>query len=114
MATRQYYQVASEDESSTSSLTYQDKATLTFTPDANSTYLILASWAAKSSESGNECYTKLLDSTATADLSVQVYDPASTTSYAPGGCAVTAEFGAEPASQTYKVQYKSETNTKTA
>lgn len=107
--TRQFYQTSSTGESTTTSSSYQDKATLTFTPDASSTYLIIATWLYQKQQSTiSPCTAQLYDATGSASLSEQIYYPRDATDYMPGGCAVTAAFGSSPSSQTYKIQYKSD------
>ena len=107
MASRQFYQTSSTGESTTTSSSYQDKATLTFTPDANSTYLLLATWLQGQASAGRVSYVQLYDATGSATLNEQVVDQKSADDYIPGGCAISVSFGSSPSEQTYKVQYKS-------
>src|SRR4051812_2965604 len=64
MAARQFYYAESLAESTTTSTSDQDKATLTFTPDASSTYIILASWQVQLGTATIAVNSKLVKTTA--------------------------------------------------
>jgi hypothetical protein len=106
MASRQFYQTSSTGESTTAETSYQDKATLTFTPDANSTYLLLATWLQGQASANRVSYVQLYDATGSATLNEQVVNQNDANDYIPGGCAIHVSFGSSPSEQTYKVQYR--------
>lgn len=112
---RQNYYAESTGESSAALTSYQDKTTLTFTPDANSSYVIIASWLMQESSTSGSVYGKLTRTTGTAkDFNELIYLPKDATDYMAGGCVGVDSYGASPASQTYKIQYKSSSTFYTA
>ena len=107
MAARQFYYAESTGESTTTSTTYQDKTTLTFTPDDNSDYLII--WSAliqTQSISANNGVKAKLDQGGTV-LNEQPMQPNSVNDYVAVGGIKRVQFGASPGSQTFKIQYAS-------
>ena len=107
-STVQNYYSESTAESTTTSTTYQDKTTLTFTPDANSTYLIMSSWLNQMSSTSYYSYTKLTRTSGTAkDFNELIYRPKDATDYIAGGTIGIDTFTTSPASQTYKIQFRS-------
>src|SRR3989339_2239726 len=115
-APRENYYTESLGESSYNSNTsYQDKATLTFTPADNSAYLIIASWQLQMSSTNYVAYSKLVRTSGTAtDLHERVHRPKDNTDYVAGGSAVVETFGTSPGSQTYVVQYRTSSTAGTA
>ncbi len=103
---RQDYYAESLGASTTTAGTYEDKVTLSFTPDDNSTYLLLASWVMKSSGTSYEVKGRLERTTGTSKtFNVQTYFPKDATDYIAGGAVAIDTFGSSPGSQTYKIQY---------
>ncbi len=104
---RQYYYAESIAESSYNTDTnYQDKTTLTFTPDDNSTYLIIASWLMRQSWTSTWANGKLTRTTGTPkDFNELIYLPKDATDYISGGTIGIDTFSSSPDSQTYKIQY---------
>lgn len=108
MAARQNYYAESLAESSTSSTTYVDKVALTFTPDANSTYFIIASYLKTDKATIGTPYARFIRTSETAttfneDLR-EVTSANSGAYYTSGGIGVDT-FGSSPSSQTYKLQF---------
>jgi hypothetical protein len=86
---------------------YQDKTTLTFIPDPNSTYLIIASWLMNESSVSYGVQGKLTRTTGTVkDFSELIYMPKDPSDYISGGAIGIDSFGSSPEAQTYKIQYK--------
>lgn len=95
--------------------TYQDKVTLTFTPEANSTYVIIASWIMKSGTATYQVKGKLTRTTGTPkDFNELLYAPKDVLDYTSGGTIGFDTFGASPSSQTYKIQYGTSNTAATA
>ncbi|MBP6914336.1 hypothetical protein KBB74_02490 [Candidatus Parcubacteria bacterium] len=94
---------------------YQDKTTLSFTPDDNSTYLIIASWLMNENSGSYAVQGKLTRTTGTAkDFNELIYQPKDATDYIAGGAIGFDTFGSSPGSQTYKIQYKTSSTSGTA
>jgi len=103
---RQNYYAESTGESTTTNTSYQDKTTLTFTPDDNSTYVIVASWLMRESSTSYQVLAKLTRTTGTAkDFNELIYQPKDASDYISGGAVAIDTFGSSPGSQTYKIQY---------
>jgi len=110
-----YYTESLGESSYNSNTSYQDKATLTFTPADNSAYLIIASWQLQMSSTNYVAYSKLVRTSGTAtDLHERVHRPKDNTDYVAGGSAVVETFGTSPGSQTYVVQYRTSSTAGTA
>ena len=107
MAARSYEVTSSTAQSSTTSTSFQDKVTLTFTPDANSDYLIF--WCAKKDSSVNSSThpVRLYDDTGATVLQ-QDDEVVRRIGDQPCGGLTVVSFGASPASQTLKVQFASD------
>jgi hypothetical protein len=104
--TKQAYYAESTTQSTTTLTTYQDKVTLTFTPDDSSTYMILATWLLQESSTSYQAKAKLTRTTGTAkDFGEQIYQPKDTSDYISGACLGIDTFGTSPGSQTYKTQF---------
>jgi hypothetical protein len=105
----------SESENTTTTTSYSDKTTLTFTPEANSTYLLLSSWLSSSGSVDYATYSKLTRTTGTTeDFNELIYYPKDNTDYISGGTFAIDSFGSDPSSQTYKIQYKSSDSSNTS
>jgi hypothetical protein len=101
-----WYYAESAAESTTTSTSYQDKVTLTFTPEDNSTYLIIASWLMANSSTSYQAKAKLTRTTGTAkDFNELIYQPKATSDYISGGAIGIDTFGTSPGPQTYKIQF---------
>lgn len=115
MAARQTQYAESTGESTTTSTSYQDKTTLTFTPDDNSTYFIFGSWLHTSSSTARQVIANMLRTSGTPvtfnELNERNYH---TAEYRSGFSLGVDAFGASPGSQTYKIQYKSDNAAGTA
>ncbi len=115
-ATRQnYYAESTALSTHTGDTNYTDKTTLSFTPDADSTYVIIASWLMNESSASYGVYAKLTRTTGTpTDLNELLYVPKDATDYYMGGAIAIESFGASPSSQTYKIQYATSNSAATA
>jgi hypothetical protein len=101
-----WYYAESAAESTTTSTTYQDKVTLTFTPEDGSTYLIIASWLMSNTSTSYQVKAKLTRTTGTAkDFNELIYQPKSTLDNISGGAIGIDSFGTSPGPQTYKIQF---------
>lgn len=114
MATRQFYYAESTAESTDLDTTgvYADKTTLTFTPDASSTYYLIASWYMQQLTSTIRYVAgNLIESGTPTTYQEIIHDTHDTTGdyYAGGGLGIFTE-GASPASRTFKIQVKGENN----
>lgn len=117
MAARNTQYIEDLTESTTTSTTYQDKATIIFTPDDNGKYLILASCliTVDIAGPGRSTFVKVTRTTGTAkDFQTIIAGVNVANSYQSVGLMGIDTFGTSPGSQTYKVQYKSEGNGATA
>jgi len=104
--TRQAYYEEAATQSTTTQTSYQDKVTLTFTPDDSSTYMILGTWLLQGSSTSYQAKAKLTRTTGTAkDFGEQIYQPKDNTDYISGACLGIDTFGTSPGSQTYKIQF---------
>lgn len=108
MAARQNYYAESVAESTYNTDTaYQDKVSLVFTPDANSIYMILASWLQTASSESYYCYGKSMRSSGTPkDFNEIIFRRKDALDYKAGGCVTYESFGESPTEQTYKIQYR--------
>lgn len=106
-ATRTYHYAESNGESTTTSTSPQDKTTLTFTPDASSTYYILAAYQLAASGAASRVESKFINDTAATTLSQCTSESTHSSDYFSIAGASIEAFGGSPASQTYKVQYNS-------
>jgi hypothetical protein len=110
-----YYAESTAESSWNTDTTYQDKTTLTFTPDDSSTYVIIASWLMQESSTSYQVKAKLTRTTGTAkDFNELIYQPKDATDYISGGAIGIDTFGASPGSQTYKIQYTTNSSSGTA
>lgn len=92
----------SETETSTTSTSYVDKATLSFTPSAPGDYLIIASAFTSPKNASDVSYANLdIGGTSYAEM---VFRPKDSTDYMPFFSAVKVNLAA--AAQTIKIQYK--------
>jgi hypothetical protein len=110
MATRQAFYQESLVESSTTNQDWVDKCTLTFTPDANSTYWILASWSHTSDATagGDRSQTRLYSVESDIAFNTGEMRPHELTSpqdYINAFALGKLTFGASPAPQNVKIQY---------
>ena len=108
MATRQAFYQESLGESSTTNQDWVDKCTLTFTPDANSTYWILASWSHTSdaTASGDRSQTQLYSVEFAVAFNIGEMRPHELTTpqdYINAFALGTLMFGASPAQQNVKI-----------
>ncbi|NLZ24656.1 DUF2341 domain-containing protein, partial [Candidatus Dojkabacteria bacterium] len=104
--TENYYSEATTENATTSTV-YQDKTTLTFTPEANSNYLLISSWLLQQSNTSYLTYSKLTRSSGAAkNFNELAYQPKNGTDYVSGGGIGIDSFGSSPTQQTYKIQYR--------
>jgi hypothetical protein len=113
---RPFYYIENLSESTTKSTSYQDKVTLTFTPEDNSTYLIIASWLmSMNTSTSDQVKAKLTRTTGTAkDFNELIYRPKDTSDYISGGAIGIDSFGTSPGSQIYKIQFCTSDSSQTA
>jgi len=104
---RQAYYAESTGESTTTSSTYQDKATLTFTPDANKDYILFWSCDCFEVSTTVSVFTRLYNSTDAVVLSEQNQENRTTTGtpYRTSHGIAKYSAGASPVSTTFKIQY---------
>jgi hypothetical protein len=115
VATQNYYIESTASSTWATNTTYQDKAVLTFTPDDNSTYVIIASWIMGESSTSYQSKAKLTRTTGTAkDFNEIIYAPKATTDLIAAGTFGIDTFGSAPGSQTYKIQYGTSSTSGTA
>lgn len=96
----------SDTESSTTSNSYQDKTTLTFTPGSSGDYLIVAFAEITGSGATYSAFVKLLHDTASNDYGEVSKEPEDSGEYTSWGTMVKLTLGAS--SQTFKIQYRGE------
>lgn len=114
MALRQNYYAESVAASSTSSSTYQNKVTLTFTPDDNSDYYLL--WSCILSVAGaldEALQARLFHSTASVELGLQHCQAKDLNDRLGGGGIAKVSFGAAPGSQSFTLDYRAKLATRT-
>jgi len=110
-----WFYAESASESTTTSTSYQDKVTLTFTPEDGSTYLIIASWLMLNTSTSYQVKAKLTRTTGTAkDFNELIYQPKDTSDYIGGGAIGIDSFGTSPGPQTYKIQFCTNNSSGTA
>ena len=110
MATRQPFYQESLGESSTTNQNWVDKCVCTFTPDANSSYWILASWSHTSdaAASGDRSQTRLYSVESAVAFNIGEMRPHELTTpqdYINAFALGKLTFGASPAPQNVKIQY---------
>lgn len=104
--TQNYYAESLAESTITGTIAYQDKVTLTFTPDDNSTYVLIASWGMSTNNTGASVRTKMTRTTGTpTDFNEVIYFPKDVLNYISGGAIGIDTFGSSPGSQTYKIQF---------
>lgn len=110
MASRQTYYAESLGEDTTTSATYGDKATVTFTPDASSDYYIFWSCLVIGDSTSEDAYTRLYNSTDAVVLAEQNQEHRTTggTPYRASHGIAKYTSGGSPASTSFKIQYRSE------
>jgi len=114
-ARQNYYAESTAVSSWATDTNYQDKTTLTFTPDDDGTYLIMASWLMQESSASYQYKAKLTRTTGTpTDFNGFLYQPKDATDYLAGGVVAYETFGTSPGSQTYKIQYGTSSTSGTA
>jgi hypothetical protein len=103
---RKYFYAENLSGGSTTSTSYQNAVTLQFTPDANSTYLIIASWIMGESSTSYQVQAQLVNTTQSENFdSLLVFRPKATTDNIGGGGMGIDNFGASPVQQTYVIRY---------
>lgn len=114
---RQYYYNADASETTTTSSTYGDKASVTFTPDASSNYLILWCCRLSNSTATIDGLLRLRDDTAASnlgELNLESQDTSSTAgSNEPVFGSARWTSGGSPSSQTFSVEFASNGGTNT-
>lgn len=105
---RQNYYAESNSSSSTTSSTYQDKTTLTFTPDDNSDYFIFWTASLSGASTSTDNNAKLTNTTTSTDLSIVNIEAQDTLNRHNVGGVVRQQFTTGHGAQTYKIQYNSE------
>jgi hypothetical protein len=109
---RVYYSDADVGRNTFANTTYQDQSVVTFTPNASKVYVILWGCLLDNDSTTNDSRARLYHDTAAAALETFNYEAQDTTdNYQVTGAAIYTAPGS-PTSQTFKVQYSSEsTNT---
>lgn len=111
---RQTYYAESNGESTTTSASDQDKTTLTFTPDANKDYFIFGCALIGFSGVTADSRAKLVNTTSATTFNSIAVEGKDATDYFSFAGLTKESFGASPASQTYKIQFSSESGLHTA
>jgi len=106
---RQVYSAEDIAESESLLNTFEDKSTLTFTPDADSDYVIFWSCEIQSTNTGRAVEAELWDDTATARMQASLKRVERVGDYNSIQGFHIASFGASPVSQTYKIRWRGET-----
>lgn len=113
MATRVYHASGNSEGNTavTSDSVYGDHRVLTFTPDASSTYVILAYCETQTNTATIDTQVRLWDATASASIDSTNVEMAVGTSveWPPVTLMAIMTFGGSPSSQTVKIQHKMET-----
>jgi len=113
MGTRQSFYLESLAEASTTSTTPQVKATLTFTPDANATYWLIASGGFVCTAAAGRATIAVHHVDAAVDLLLQggqVKEAGSPLDWIPYFGIARLNFGAAPGEQSIEVRYASESD----
>ena len=116
MASRQTYYAESLAESTTTSSTYQDKVSLTFTPDANTDYILFWSAGVIEVSTTVSVFSRLYNSTDAVVLSEQNQENRTTSGspYRITGGMAKFSAGASPVSTTFKIQFHDSDGASTA
>lgn len=103
-------------ESTTTTTSYQDKTTLTFTPQANTDYIFFWSCDCIAASTTDDVYVRLYNSTDAVVMDEQHEENRTTagTPYRTAHGIVKYSAGSSPASTTFKIQYYTETGTVTS
>src|SRR3990167_454032 len=112
MSARQTYYAEDLGSSNTTSISYGNKVTLTFTPDANADYIIF--WSASLQQATNltaDCKVRLQNTTGAVTLDEHNVEQKDLTDWNPVGGFAREQFGASPAEQVYAIQFAAETDT---
>lgn len=113
MAARQNFYAESRTQTSTTSTTYGDKVALTFTPDANSDYVLM--WCALIQNASNitaDAKVRFFHDTASSvvnELNHEMAETAAPADYIFAYGIKRFQFGASPASQTWSIEFAAET-----
>lgn len=113
MAARQFFHAEDRTETSTTSTTYGDKVALTFTPDANSDYILI--WCAVQKNASNitdDSKVRFFHDTASTVINETTFEGSTSSApldYIPTYGIKKQSFGASPASQTYSIEFAAET-----
>ncbi len=116
MASRQTYYAESLSESTVTSATYQDKVSLTFTPDPNTDYILFWSTDVIEISTAVSVFSRLYNSTDAVVLSEQNQENRTTSGspYRFSGGIAKFSAGASPVSTTFKIQYHDSDGASTA
>ena len=104
MSARQFYYAEGVAEQTATTSTAVDVATLAFTPDANSDYLIIWSAMVNCTVTGGQSTVRLFDAVGSTVLHRNETSMHDTTDYVAAYGMQKVSFGSSPAAQTYKVQ----------
>jgi hypothetical protein len=107
MADRQYFWLQNNTEQNTSETSYQDAATLTFTPDASSNYMVYVCFNMRNSDAGY-VYARLYDDTGSAVKQESIIQCSDSTERPHQHFMVVFSSGASPTSQSFKLQFKAD------
>lgn len=110
----QFYYDENDTATTTTSSTYNATATLTFTPDALSTYFVLGAWQATLNASNRIQSRMLYPATSFISSTTEDLQPSNTTDYLALGAMDIPMFGTSPASTVYSIQYASQNNASVA
>lgn len=112
MAARQYYYAAATAEATTTATADTAVATLTFTPDDNSDYVIMWSCLSQAPGLSVDTNVKLLQGT-TATLNAINWESPDTTTYRALGGVAVATFATATGSHSFNITHGNETTTST-
>lgn len=108
MANRQIFWTKNETEQNTTQNTYQDAATLTFTPDASSNYMIYVCFNLGNNSSSYLSYAELYDTTGSAQVQECIIYQPNTNNRVSQHFMMVFTSGASPTAQTYKLRIKTD------
>lgn len=115
MTARQFYSNQSLGaQTHTGDTALTDALSLTFTPDASSSYYLFASCERAINSTSNTVEVDVVNSTSATTFAQQSSAEKASGNFIAAGVVAKETFGASPAAQTYKIQYKTSNSASTA
>src|SRR5262245_3493210 len=105
---RQFFYAESTAESTTTSTSFIPKTTVTFTPDANATYFLIATWFNQAASTTRNVESKLVEAAGagSATYNAPIFRPNNASDYVSQGSIGIFTAGASPVSETMQIQYR--------